>query len=46
MDVKQRMEELYALIEYHSQRYYNEDDPEISDFEYDAADQLIAAKIQ
>lgn len=36
MDVKQRMEELYALIEYHSQRYYNEDDPEISDFEYDA----------
>ncbi|MDO5331285.1 MAG: NAD-dependent DNA ligase LigA [Bacillota bacterium] len=36
MDVKERMEELYALLEYHSQRYYNEDDPEISDFEYDA----------
>lgn len=35
-DVKKRMEELYALIEYHSNRYYNDDDPEISDFEYDA----------
>ena len=36
MDVKQRMDELYALVEYHSQRYYNDDDPEISDFDYDA----------
>jgi len=36
MDVQKRMEELYALLEYHSQRYYNDDDPEISDFEYDA----------
>ena len=36
MDVKQRMDELYRLVEYHSQRYYNDDDPEISDFEYDA----------
>ena len=35
-DVKKRMDELYALIEYHSNRYYNDDDPEISDFEYDA----------
>ncbi len=35
-DPKKRMEELYALIEYHSNRYYNDDDPEISDFEYDA----------
>ena len=30
------MEELYALIDYHNDRYYNQDDPEISDFEYDA----------
>ncbi len=34
-DPKKRMEELYALIEYHSNRYYNMDDPEISDYEYD-----------
>ena len=36
MDIKKRMEELYALIDYHAERYYNQDDPEISDFEYDA----------
>jgi len=35
MDVKKRMEELYKLIAYHSERYYNQDDPEISDFDYD-----------
>lgn len=28
--------ELRELINYHSQKYYTEDDPEISDFEYDA----------
>ncbi len=35
MDVKQRMDELMAQIAYHSNRYYNEDNPEISDYEYD-----------
>ncbi len=38
MDAEQarrRMEELYELIAYHNDRYYNEDDPEISDSEYD-----------
>ncbi len=35
MDVKQRMEELYKLLAYHNERYYNQDDPEISDYEYD-----------
>ena len=35
-NVKKRMEELYALVDYHAARYYNDDDPEISDFEYDA----------
>ncbi|MCH5187859.1 MAG: NAD-dependent DNA ligase LigA [Oscillospiraceae bacterium] len=30
------IEELRELINYHSQKYYTEDDPEISDFEYDA----------
>ncbi len=35
MDPKKRMEELYELINLHNDRYYNQDDPEISDFEYD-----------
>lgn len=35
MDVKNRISELIDLINYHNNRYYNEDSPEISDFEYD-----------
>lgn len=35
MDIQKRMQELYELIAYHSERYYNQDDPEISDFDYD-----------
>ncbi len=35
MDDKLRIEELRKQIEYHNNRYYNEDSPEISDFEYD-----------
>lgn len=35
MEDKQRIEELRSLIEYHNDRYYNQDDPEITDFEYD-----------
>jgi DNA ligase (NAD+) len=31
-----RVEELRALIEYHNERYFGEDAPEISDAEYDA----------
>jgi len=34
-DVKKEIEELRKLIEYHNDRYYNQDDPEISDYEYD-----------
>lgn len=34
-DVKNRINELIATIEYHSHRYYNLDTPEISDYEYD-----------
>ena len=34
-DVQKRLDELRSLIEYHNNRYYNLDDPEISDFEYD-----------
>jgi len=35
MDIKKRIEELRKTIEYHNDKYYNQDDPEISDFEYD-----------
>ena len=33
--VKKRIEELRKTLEYHANKYYNEDKPEISDFEYD-----------
>ncbi len=32
---EKRARELTALIRYHNERYYNQDDPEISDYEYD-----------
>ena len=32
---KERYEELKGVIAYHANKYYNEDEPEISDFEYD-----------
>jgi len=35
-DHAERVEELRALIEYHNERYFLEDEPEISDAEYDA----------
>lgn len=35
MDVKAIIEDLRAQIEYHSNLYYNEDNPEISDYEFD-----------
>lgn len=35
MDTKKYIEELRAKIKYHADRYYNQDAPEISDFEYD-----------
>ena len=35
MDIKEEIEKLRAEIEYHSNRYYNEDAPEITDYEYD-----------
>lgn len=34
-DPAKRVEELRRQLQYHSERYYNEDSPEISDFEYD-----------
>ena len=35
MTPKEQMNDLYALIEHHANLYYNEDNPEISDAEYD-----------
>lgn len=35
MEQQKRMEELYRLLDYHNDRYYNQDDPEISDHDYD-----------
>ena len=34
-EAKKRISELRNLVEYHAKRYYDEDSPEISDFEYD-----------
>ena len=33
--IKNRIEELKKITAYHAKRYYDDDDPEISDFEYD-----------
>jgi DNA ligase (NAD+) len=35
-DISQRIEDLSKLLNYHNYKYYVEDAPEISDFEYDA----------
>ena len=35
LQAKERINELRDLLQYHSKRYYNDDSPEISDFEYD-----------
>lgn len=34
-EANKRIKELRGLVEYHSKKYYDEDNPEISDFEYD-----------
>ncbi|MBR4072670.1 MAG: NAD-dependent DNA ligase LigA [Clostridia bacterium] len=46
MDFKKaekRVEELRKVIAYHNNRYYNEDSPEIEDFEYDALTRELKA---
>ena len=35
MEAEKRIEQLRETLVYHSDRYYNLDDPEISDYEYD-----------
>ncbi len=37
MDIKKEMRQLVDFLNYHADRYYNKDDPEISDFEYDTS---------
>ncbi len=39
---KQRAEELRSLLNYHSHKYYVEDDPEIGDYEYDMLQRELA----
>ena len=34
-NVKDKIEELRKTLKYHSERYYNDDAPEIEDYEYD-----------
>lgn len=41
MDVRQEIEELREQIKYHNDRYYNQDDAEISDYEYDKLSQRL-----
>ena len=42
-EAKQRARELSKLIKHHNELYYNEDNPEISDFEYDALTRELKA---
>ena len=34
-EISERIKKLRARLLYHAQRYYVDDDPEISDYEYD-----------
>lgn len=43
MEVRERYEQLKQTIEYHMDRYYNQDAPEISDYEYDMLMQELKA---
>lgn len=42
-NVAERMDELIKEIDYHRQKYYGDDDPEISDSEYDALERELRA---
>lgn len=46
-EARQKIEQLRETLDYHAQKYYNEDDPEIDDFEYDRLmNQLKALEAQ
>ena len=34
-DIKEKIDNLRKTLRYHSNRYYNDDAPEIEDYEYD-----------
>lgn len=34
-DIKEKIDNLRKTLRYHSNRYYNDDSPEIEDYEYD-----------
>ena len=40
-DIKKKYDELVEQIRYHNDRYYNQDNPEISDYEYDMLMQAL-----
>ena len=40
-DIKEEIKSLREKIEYHNKRYYEEDEPEISDYEYDKLTQRL-----
>ena len=41
MTPEEQIKELREKINYHSDRYYNQDNPEISDYEFDHADAAV-----
>ena len=41
MDTHERIKKLRAKLLYHAKRYYVDDDPEISDYDYDIPNFLI-----
>ena len=41
MKIKDEIEKLRDEIRYHNKRYYDDDDPEISDYEYDMLNQKL-----
>ena len=40
--IREEIENLAKQIEYHNNLYYNEDNPEISDYEYDILSRKLA----
>ena len=43
MEVKQEIEELRKQLRYHNEKYYNEDAPELSDYDYDMLQRKLRA---
>ena len=43
MDVQQEMQSLREQLQYHNKKYYDEDAPEISDYDYDMMQRKLRA---